>query len=154
MRNLLTFFLFFYFFANVSVAQVGINTDGTPPDNSAMLEVTSTSKGFLPPRLALTASNVAAPVASPAAGLLIYNTATAGTAPHDVAPGYYYWNGTKWSSLLIPAGTSGQSLRNDGSNWSSTEQFAGYAYKLLFINGSYVGDLKNGLRAVRAIRSF
>ncbi len=98
-------------------AQVAVNTDGTPPDNSAMLDVKSANKGFLPPRVALTASNVAAPVTSPAAGLLIYNTATAGTSPNNVVPGYYYWDGTKWASFLIPAGTPGQTLRNDGGNW-------------------------------------
>ena len=87
MKNLIAFLLLFFLLANGSIAQVGINTDGTAPDNSAMLDVKSDSKGFLPPRVALTASNVAAPVTSPASGLLIYNTATAGTAPNDVAPG-------------------------------------------------------------------
>ncbi len=29
-------------------AQVAINTDGTPPDGSAMLEIKSTQKGFCP----------------------------------------------------------------------------------------------------------
>jgi hypothetical protein len=37
-----------------------------------------------------------------AAGLLIYNTATAGTAPNNVTPGFYYWNGTSWIRLIVP----------------------------------------------------
>jgi hypothetical protein len=37
--------------------QVGINTDNTPPDPSAMLDVKSPAKGLLPPRVALTATN-------------------------------------------------------------------------------------------------
>jgi hypothetical protein len=80
-----------------SNAQVGIGT--TTPNASAKLDITSTTQGFLPPRLALTASNSASPITSPAAGLLVYNTSTAGTAPNDVAPGYYYWNGSAWVSL-------------------------------------------------------
>ena len=32
-----------------SKAQVGINSDGTNPDASAMLDIKSTDKGFLPP---------------------------------------------------------------------------------------------------------
>jgi hypothetical protein len=32
-------------------------------------------------------------------GLLIYNTATAGTAPNNVVPGYYFWNGTYWVQI-------------------------------------------------------
>lgn len=81
-------------------AQTGIGT--TTPNASAKLDVSSSTLGFLPPRVALTASNVFAPIAgtsSAAAGLLIYNTATAGTAPYNVVPGYYYWNGTAWTQI-------------------------------------------------------
>jgi hypothetical protein len=72
----------------------GINN--ISPDNSAQLDVTATNKGVLVPRVALTATNVAAPVTSPATSLLIYNTASAGSFPNDVYPGYYYWSGTRW----------------------------------------------------------
>lgn len=78
-------------------AQVGIGT--STPEASAKLDVTSTNKGFLPPRVALTATNSASPITSPAAGLLVYNTATAGTSPNNVVPGYYYWNGTAWVNI-------------------------------------------------------
>ena len=78
-------------------AQVGVGT--TTPEASAMLEVKSTTKGFLPPRVLLTATNAALPIASPSTGLLVYNTATAGTPPNDVTPGYYYWNGSAWIKL-------------------------------------------------------
>lgn len=83
-----------------TLAQTGIGT--TNPNASAKLEIAATDKGFLPPRIALTASNVFAPItgtSSAAAGLLIYNTATAGTAPNNVVPGYYYWNGTAWTQI-------------------------------------------------------
>ena len=117
MKRLSIFIATLLLFSSTLFAQVAVNTDNTAPDNSAMLDVKSASKGFLPPRMALTASNVAAPVTSPAAGLLIYNTATAGITPNNVVPGYYYWDGSKWSSLQMPAGTTGQTLRNDGGNW-------------------------------------
>lgn len=78
-------------------AQVGIGTN--TPDASSMLEVKSTNKGFLPPRVALTATNSSAPVTAPTAGLLVYNTASAGTTPYDVSPGYYYWSGAAWFKL-------------------------------------------------------
>lgn len=84
---------------------VGINT--TTPDASAALDVTSANTGVLVPRLALTATNVAAPVAAPATSLLVYNTATSGVAPNDVTPGYYYWDGIQWVRLLNgPAGAT------------------------------------------------
>lgn len=75
-------------------AQVGIGT--TTPAASAQLDVTSSSKGMLVPRVALTSLTSASPITSPATSLLVYNTATAGTSPSNVTPGYYYWNGTAW----------------------------------------------------------
>ena len=55
-------------------AQTGIGT--TTPDASAKLDVTSSNKGFLPPRVALTATNAASPITSPANGLMVFNTTT------------------------------------------------------------------------------
>lgn len=82
----------------IGTAQTGIGT--TTPSLSAKLEVASSTQGFLPPRLALTATNAASPVSSPAIGLIVYNTATAGTAPNTVTPGYYYWNGSAWVAII------------------------------------------------------
>jgi hypothetical protein len=73
-----------------ALAQTGIGT--TTPHASAKLEVSASDKGFLPPRVALTAANVASPVTSPANGLMVFNTATAGSGSNQVVPGYYYWN--------------------------------------------------------------
>ena len=109
-------------------AQTGIGT--TTPDASAKLEVASTNKGFLPPRVALTATNSASPITSPATGLLIFNTASAGTIPNQVSPGYYYWDGvsSKWVRLEDKADNlgnhtatdnirlNGYYLSNDGGN--------------------------------------
>lgn len=79
-------------------AQTGIGT--TTPHASAKLEVSATNRGFLPPRIALTGILDVSTIASPATGLVIYNTATAGTTPNNVLPGYYYWDGSKWNGLV------------------------------------------------------
>lgn len=82
-----------------SAQNIGINVNGAAPDASALLDIDATAlpaankKGLLVPRVALTATNVAAPVVAPAASLLVYNTNTAGVAPNNVTPGYYYWDG-------------------------------------------------------------
>ncbi len=47
-----------------SIGQVSISTDNSAPDQSAMLDVKSPTKGLLAPRVALTATNVATPVSS------------------------------------------------------------------------------------------
>jgi len=52
-------------------AQVAISTDGSDPDGSAMLDVQSTTKGFLPPRM--TQAQIEA-IATPANGLTVFNT--------------------------------------------------------------------------------
>lgn len=92
--------LFFLLVSSGLSAQTGIGT--TTPNASAKLDVSSSNLGFLPPRIALTAANAFSPIAgtsSAATGLLVYNTASAGTAPNNVVPGYYYWNGTTWIQI-------------------------------------------------------
>jgi hypothetical protein len=95
------------------MAQTGIGT--STPDASAKLDVSSTNKGFLPPRIALTALNSASPVTSPATGLLIFNTETAGSNPNQVTPGYYYWDGVnaKWVRLEDRADNLGNHTATD-----------------------------------------
>jgi hypothetical protein len=63
---------------------MGNNTTGDP---SALLTLTSTTKGFLPPRMTTTQRNA---IASPAAGLIVYDTTL--NLPH-------FFNGTIWVSL-------------------------------------------------------
>lgn len=111
------------FTSAISFAQVGI---GTTIPNGA-LDVSSTTQGFLLPRVSLTASNVAAPVVNPAGGALangtmVYNTATAGVFPNNVLPGYYYWSGSSWIRLNADASwiTHGNSGTNASTNFLGT----------------------------------
>ena len=90
---------------------VGINSDGSSPNSSTMLDVKSTTKGLLIPRVALTGSTDVATITTPATSLLIYNTATTG----DVTPGYYYYSGAAWLRLAagtIPLGSGGTGATN------------------------------------------
>jgi hypothetical protein len=117
-------FLTITFFSNVN-AQTGIGT--STPNAAAKLDVSSTTKGFLPPKVALTATNSFDPITglsgstalATAAGLLIYNTATAGTAPNNVVPGYYYWNGTTW--VQISAGLIIDNSKTAGFTLGATD---------------------------------
>ena len=87
---------------------VGINT--SQPDGSAILQVSSNTlpnqettakRGFLPPRVALLSSIDATTIPTPATGLLVYNTANAGTYPNEVsANGYYFWDGKRWEKIV------------------------------------------------------
>ncbi|WGK95451.1 MULTISPECIES: hypothetical protein [Flavobacterium] len=114
-------------FINTSTAQTGIGT--TTPNASAKLEVAATNKGFLPPRIVLTSATDGTTIPSPATGLLIYNTATAGSAPNNVVPGYYYWNGTSWIQIA-------NGLIIDSSKSSSFTLAATDNNKIFFINAA------------------
>jgi hypothetical protein len=84
MKNLFCILLLAYSIS--TYAQVGINADNSSPDPSAMLDVKSTDKGMLMPRMTLAQRNA---IVSPANGLMIYQT--------DNTPGFYYNSGTSAS---------------------------------------------------------
>ncbi|HMY64887.1 MAG TPA: tail fiber domain-containing protein [Chitinophagaceae bacterium] len=95
-----TIALFLSFNAQVYAQNVGINGDGSAPNSSAGLDIKFSDKGLLIPRVAINDVNLAAPIATPAEGLLVYNET--GTQ----AKGFYYWNGTKWVLLLTGSGAN------------------------------------------------
>ncbi len=72
---------------------VGINSDGSTPNASAMLDVKSTNSGILIPRMTATQKG---DIDSPATGLLVYQT--------DGTPGFYYYTGSAWTLLGTGSG--------------------------------------------------
>ena len=85
-------FLSVAFVLNVN-AQSGIGN--TSPNVSAKLDVSSTNKGLLIPRVSLSSLTDASTITSPATSLLIYNTNTSTTSTRGA--GYYYNAGTSSS---------------------------------------------------------
>jgi hypothetical protein len=83
-----------------SGGNIGIGTE--TPDASSLLQLSSGSQGILFPKVALTATNAAGPVSNPASTLFVYNTATAGSAPTNVNPGFYYNAGNGASPNWVP----------------------------------------------------
>jgi len=87
---------------------VAITTDGTNPDNSAMLDIKSNSKGLLIPRMT-TAQRTA--IASPAKGLIVFDTET---------NSFWFYNGAAWNNLSASVAAAGWSLTgNSGTNPAS-----------------------------------
>ena len=77
-------------------AQVGIGT--LNPNNSAMLEVASTDKGILIPRIALASKTDTTTITNGNVNsLLVFNT----TNNDEIQPGYYYWFEDSWKKLAI-----------------------------------------------------
>jgi len=91
---------------------IGLGTES--PDSSSIFEMTSTSKGLLIPRMTQAQRNA---IISPAAGLLIYQT--------DNTPGFYFYNGSIWTSV-----SSGGTVTGSGTNgyltfWNGTNSVTG-----------------------------
>ncbi len=79
-------------------SQVGIGT--LTPNKSSQLDVVSTNKGILIPRVALENSVDATTItAGNVNSLLVFNTNT----KNDITPGYYYWFDNKWMRVVNDA---------------------------------------------------
>ncbi|MDD2303694.1 MAG: hypothetical protein PHP53_03290 [Prolixibacteraceae bacterium] len=111
MKKLLVILAVIITFSLTVNAQVSIGI--ASPDASAMLDVTSTTKGLLTPRM--TAAQRTA-ISSPATGLIVYQT--------DGTTGFYYYTGAAWVVLIngtdaLPA-VNGSAVTNlNASNLAS-----------------------------------
>lgn len=98
MKNLFKFlFVLAILSGSATFSQVGIGT--TTPAASAMFDVTSTTKGFLPPRMTSTQMNA---IAAPAAGLMVY-------CSNCTPAGLYTSDGSAWSAVGDTSGGSNSS---------------------------------------------
>ena len=88
-------------------AQMAINTTGSQPDNSAMLDIVSTQKGLLIPRMTTLQRTGINPAAE---GLLVFDT--------DMGA-FYYYHSNSWVILLSSSG--GWALT--GNSLTGTELF-------------------------------
>jgi hypothetical protein len=120
MKQLILLITLTFFYQAAFSQGVGINT--TTPDPSAALDIQSSNKGLLVPRVALTSQVDGVTIANPANALLVFNT----TNNASLDPGYYYNSGTaaipSWKSLSeltfpfykasSPAGSAGFQIEN------------------------------------------
>ncbi len=94
-------------FLGLAQQGVAINGDGSAPHASAMLDIKSTNKGFLAPRMT---SAERAAIVSPALGLLVYET---------TSNAIWVYNGTTWVQLgsggSSPWTVSGNNIYNSNS---------------------------------------
>jgi len=91
---------------------VGINGTGATPNSSAMLDVSSTTKGMLIPRMTHTQMYA---ISSPATGLMVFQT--------DNTPGFYYYDGSEWQATLSATNSwamGGNSEINPALNFMGT----------------------------------
>jgi polyhydroxybutyrate depolymerase len=99
MKKLLSFFELLFFVTLCSAQSVGINTNGSVPDSSAMLDIKSNNKGLLIPRVLLTSLHDSITIRKPAISLMVFNTNI--TLPGGA--GFYVWNGKSWDVIISTA---------------------------------------------------
>jgi hypothetical protein len=90
---------------NTNPGNVAVNAFGAPPDPSAILDVQSTTKGFLAPRMTEAERDV---LDAPATGLTIFQT--------DGIVGYYYFNGASWTPVDSGGGGGGGHWTANGTD--------------------------------------
>ena len=145
-------FLLGFIFCNTTIglnAQTGIGT--TTPNASAKLDVYSTNKGFLPPRVTLTSTTDATTIASPAEGLLVYNLGSVG-----LQAGYYYWNAANWATIATATSagngvTAMDMVKLYGEAYSTAagkiSETNGYSFTVP-VSGKYLFDFSSGAYAL------
>ena len=107
MKKIFSLITFLLIVNTALFAQAGINADGSQPDNSAMLDVKSNSKGLLPPRLTAIQING---IVSPATGLMVYNTTI-----HSIC----WFNGASWETASNLDGKGCGSVTYGGKTYNS-----------------------------------
>jgi hypothetical protein len=95
MKKLFLPLTFLFLTGQIFAQNVGINADGSNADPSSILDIKSTTKGFLIPRMTQDQRNL---ITSPAPGLMIYQT--------DNTPGFYYYNGSAWERTATSTNAS------------------------------------------------
>ena len=108
----------------VNAQSMGISSSAITPDASSILEMRTSTKGLLMPRLTTTERDA---IASPATGLIIYNT---------TASKFNFYNGSTWITMF-----SGSSVVNSVTGTSNRITIGGTAADpTVDISSSYVGQ--------------
>jgi hypothetical protein len=137
MKNKIVLVLFVVFFgSNLFSQNVSINEDGSAPDSSALLDISSTSQGLLIPRMTESQRDL---ISNPATGLLIFQT--------DNTPGFYINMGTKaapiWSRLDTDGDTTSSIEDENGDTKILTEESADEDELVFFAGGLKVLEVDN-----------
>jgi hypothetical protein len=118
MKRFIFLILIFHIVSIAKTQSVTVTDDSLyTPNTSSVLDVKSTNKGMLIPRVSLTGTSSASPITNPAASLLVYNIANIS----DVTFGYYYWNGTKWVRIANGEGRLNMVTKTTNAAITKTE---------------------------------
>lgn len=96
MKKTLFLFLFNWMLINAGAQSIGISSDGSQPNPSAILDLKSSNKGILLPRVSLTSETDSLTIPHPEKSLIIYNT----NPQLQGGLGLYIWAGDHWLQII------------------------------------------------------
>jgi hypothetical protein len=121
------------FGSTISVfAQIKVGDNPTTLNPDALLEIETTDKGLLLPRVALTSTTDAAPLSAHVQGMIVYNTADV-PAPGDVTTGYYYNDGTQWVRLAEDNSIANEWMITGNAGTDEASDFIGTTDAVAFV---------------------
>lgn len=137
------FFLLLSILSFTSLFSQSVGIGANTPNASAQLDISSTTKGLLIPRMT-TAQRTA--IVSPANGLMVYDTSLSG---------FYFYNGSAWTAVSNSSGgssswtASGNNIYNSNTGNVGIGTSTGLKEKLsvkgnLFVTYTNPNDLVNG----------
>jgi len=143
MKKLLIFLWVFISIQSLHAQSVGIGTN--TPDASALLDLSSTTKGLLIPRMTAVQRRA---IPTPIPGLLVYQTNADVSSPFSV-PGYYIHSGGTWKTLLDQDDNHWTKSSSRKWVWNNTDSIgigtSSPDEKLHVVNGKiYLQDNRSG----------
>lgn len=114
---------------NLVAQNVGMNSSGALPHQSAMLDISAPDKGILVPRMT---SSQRTAIAAPATGLLVFDTQTTS---------FWFHNGSSWSQLSVGSNgwnLTGNAVINPATHFIGTTDAQPLRFK---INNAWAGEL-------------
>lgn len=123
------------YFTNIHAQNIAINDNGSSPDTTAMLDISSSTKGLLIPRMTAAQRNT---IPTPAQGLLVYSTTDSSF--------YYYSN--EWNRIGKSTegwGLNGNAGTDETINFIGTTDAKPLRFRVSNYNSGQVNAQKNNV---------
>ena len=132
--------------SKISAQNIAINSTGNLPDTSAMLDISSTTKGFLIPRMTTVQQNA---IPLPATGLLVFNTDANAFNTNIGTPAVPVWSTLSLSGSSITsingltAGTQTFATGTTGTDFNISSSGSAHTFNLPTASSSNRGALSS-----------
>ena len=116
-----------------------VSIGSSTPRDAAILDVTSSTKGVLFPRVELTSLDSKLPLTGNVQnGTLVFNTKPNGTGANKVFTGFYEWYNNKWAPIFAKSNNSGYGMYGfQILNFSNRKRINRFKFPFYFIIANF-----------------